>query len=155
MGVVLMTLLMIVVLAAAVADSRARVRRDVLVDNASLRSWYDARYARRGLELDRENLQRILRRAQNLRRWGPLALSGTTLFTALVLTFIAASTVPGIESALRSPQRLLEVIPAEVLVETSIVFALLPILVVEGILAALFVADLDIGRLQRLLRSLN
>ena len=150
-----MTVLAIVVLAAAVVDSRDRVRRDVLMDNASLRAWYDARYTRRGLEFGRENLERALRRAQNMRRWGPVALSGGTLLAVLILTSMAASTVPGIESVWRSPQRLVDVIPAEVLVQTAIVFALVPILVVEGILAALFVAELDIGRLQRLLQSLN
>jgi hypothetical protein len=150
-----MTLLAIAVLAVAVVDSRDRVRRDVLTDNASLRSWYDARYARRGLEFDRENLQRALRRAQNMRRWGPVALSGGTLIVVIILTLVAASTVPGIESVWSSPPQLFDVVPAEVLVETMIVLALVPILVVEGILAALFVADLDICRLQRLLKSLR
>lgn len=155
MGAVLMTLLTIVVLAAAVADSRDRVRRDVLVSTASLRSWYDARYARRGLEFGRENLERALRRAQNWRRWGPFALSGGTLLAALVLVSIAASSVPGIETVWRSPDRLRDLISAEVLVQTVVVFALLPILVVEGVLAALFVAEFDIGRLKRLLQSLD
>ena len=44
-------------------------------------------------------------------------------------------------------------IQAEVLVQAAIFFALLPILIIEGTLAALYVADLDISRLQRLLDS--
>lgn len=155
MGAVLMTMLVIVVLAAAVVDSRDRVRRDVLTDTASLRLWYSKRYGRRGLELDRANLERALRRARTVRRWGPFALSAGTLLAALVLASLAASTVPGIGAVWSSPERLVELISAEVLVETAIVFALLPVLVVEGILAALFVADLDIGRLNRLLDSLG
>ena len=154
-GAVLMTLLTIVILAAAVVDSRDRVRRDVLKDDASLRTWYDDHYTRRGLEFNRENLERALRRARNTRRWGPVALSGGTFLAVLILASIAASSVPGVESLWRSPGRLLEAVPAEVLVQTAIVLALVPILVVEGILAVLFVADLDIGRLQRLLQSLS
>lgn len=155
MGAVVMTLLTIVVLAAAVLDSRDRVRRDVLMDNASLRSWYCARYARRGLELCREDLELALRRAQTMRKWGPFALSGGTMLVAVSLTVFAASMVPGAEVVWQSPQRFLDLIPAEVLVETAVVFALLPVLVVEGILAALYMADLDIGRLRRLLESLG
>ena len=155
MGAVLMILLTIAVLAAAVADSRNRVRRDVLVDNATLRSWYEARYARRGMEFNRANLERALRRAHGMKRWGPVALSAGTLAAALILAFIAASTVTGIESVWRSPMRVLELVPGEVLVQVAIVLALIPILVVEGILAALFMAELDIGRLERLLESLR
>ena len=155
MGAILMIVLTIVVLAAAVADSRDRVRRDVLTDDASLRSWYEARYARRGLELNRENLEHALRRAKNMRRWGPVALSGGTMLAMLILMSMAASTVPGIESVWFSPTRLLESIEAEVLVQTAVVLALVPVLIFEGILAALFVAEFDIGRLQRLLESLD
>jgi hypothetical protein len=90
-----------------------------------------------------------------MRRWGPVALSGGTLLAVIILTLVAASTVPGIESVWSSPRQLFDVVPAEVLVETTIVYALVPILVVEGILAALFVADLDICRLQRLLKSIR
>jgi hypothetical protein len=154
-GAILMIVLTIVVLAAAVADSRDRVRRDVLTDDASLRAWYEARYARRGLELNRDNLVHALQRAKNMRRWGPVALSGGTMLAVLTLMSVAASTVPGIESVWFSPQQLLEFFPAEVLVQATIVLVLIPVLIVEGILAALFVAEFDIGRLQRLLDSLD
>ena len=150
-----MTILTIVVMAAAIAESRDRVRRDVLMDLTALRSWYDARHTRYGRTLTREDLEEALRRAYVLRKWGPLALSGGTLLMAVTLTGIAASQVPGIESVWRHPGRLLELVPGEVLVETAIVFCLLPILAVEGILAALYLADLDIGRLRRLLDSLG
>ena len=155
MGPVLMILLTIAVLAAAIADSRNRVRRDVLVDDATLRAWYEARYARRGMEFNRANLERGLRRAHRMKRWGPVALSAGTLTAALILAFIAASTVTGIESVWRSPVQVLENVPGEVIVQVAIVLVLVPILVVEGILAALFMAELDIGRLERLLRSLH
>jgi hypothetical protein len=150
-----MIALTIVVLAAAVADSRDRVRRDGLTDTATLRTWYDARYVRRGHEFGRESLERDLRAARNMRRWGPWLLSGGTVIAALVLTSVAASNVPGAAFSWASPLRILDAIPAEVLVETTIFFLLLPILVIEGILAALYVADFDISRLQRLLDSLN
>ncbi len=150
-----MIVLVIVVLAAAVADSRDRVRRDSLTDNATLRSWYDARYVRRGHEFGRESLEEDLRRAQGMRRWGPWLLSGGTVLAALVLTGVALSRVPGLEFSWESPLRFLDVIPAEVLVQAAIFFALLPILIIEGTLAALYVADLDISRLRRLLDSLS
>ena len=150
-----MMLLMIAVMAVAVVDSRDRVRRDTLTDDATLRAWYEARCARQGVEPDRQSIQRALRRAQTLRRWGPVALSGGTLLATVLLMSMAASTVPGVENVWQSPQQVVELIPSEVLVQTSIVVALVPILIVEGILAALFVADLDIGRLQRLLRMLG
>lgn len=150
-----MTMLAIVVLAAAVVDSRDRVRRDVLMDRNSLRAWYDTRYARRGHEFCRENLQRALHRAESMRRWGPWALSAGTMLAALILTSIAVATIPGVEDLWRSPRQLLDAIEVEVLVQVAIVYALLPVLVVEGILAALFVADLDISRLRRLLDSLG
>jgi hypothetical protein len=154
-GAVLMTLLMIVILAASVIESRDRLRRDSLMDYASLRAWYEARHARRGGELDRENLEDALRRARSLRRWGPVTLSASTLLLTVGLTYLAVRAVPGAESAWPSPERLLALVPAEVLVETALVLALVPILIVEGILAALYVAELDIGRLRRLLESLN
>ena len=150
-----MTLLTIAVLAASVIESRDRVRRDFLTSDASLRAWYEARYTRRGREFDRDNLERALASAQNLRRWGPLALSTGTLVMALVLTYMAASTVPGIESVWRAPERLTDLVSSEVLVQAAIIFLLIPILVIEGILAALYTADFDIGRLQRLLESLD
>jgi hypothetical protein len=56
---------------------------------------------------------------------------------------------------LRSPLRVLDAVDTEVLVQTAIVYLLLPFLVIEGVLAVLYVADFDIGRLQRLLQSLN
>lgn len=155
MGVVLMTVLTVVVLAVSVVESRDRVRRDRTVDIASLRSWYDVRYGRRGRALDRPNLERALKRARGWRRWGPVALSASTAFVAATVIVLAASGVPGIGFAVRAPSRLIEFVPAEVLVETMIVFVLLPVLVIEGILAALYVADYDIGRLQRLLDSLG
>jgi hypothetical protein len=155
MGAVLMLVLTIAVLAVAVIESRDRVRRDILTDDASLRLWYDAHYARRGMEFSRENLELALQRAQNLRRWGPFALSGGTLLVVVILTSMAASRVPGIESVWHSPQRLADVISGEVLVEAAVALALVPVLVVEGILAALYVAELDISRLQRLLDSLG
>lgn len=155
MGAVLMTVLMIVVLAVAVVDSRDRVRRDVLTDNATLRTWYDRRYGRRGRELNRRNLEDALRQAHRMRRWGPLALSAGTVLVALVLIGMAASTVPGIGFDMRAPRLLLQAVEPEVLVQAAVVLLLLPVLVVEGILAALFTADLDISRLERLLESLN
>jgi len=150
-----MTLLTIAVLAAAVADSRNRVRSDVLVDNTTLRSWYEAHYERRGVEFNRPNLERALGRAHTRKRWVPVALSAGTLAATFILASLAASTVPGIESVWRSPVQVLELVPTEVLVEIAIVLALVPILVIEGILAALFMAELDIGRLERLLQSLR
>ena len=150
-----MTLLAIVVLAAGVVESRDTVRRDFLMDNAGLRSWYEARHARYGRALTRENVERALRRARTMRRWGPILLSSGTLVIALILTGLAASAVPGVESAWSDPVRLLDLIEIEALVQTAVVYALLPILVVEGILAALYVADLDIGRLRRLLDTLE
>jgi hypothetical protein len=154
-GAVVMTLMAIVLLAVSVVESRDRVRRDFRMDDAGLRSWYDARYARGGREFSRENLEHALRRAQFLRRWTPVALSAGTLLVAVALTVFAVSMVPGVESAWRTPQQLLNLIPAEILVETAAVFLLLPVLIVEGILAALYTADLDIGRLQRLLDSID
>lgn len=150
-----MMLLTIVVLAAAVVDSRDRVRRDVLLDDTSLRSWYESHYASRGFEFDRASINRALGQAQRMRRWGPVALSATTLLAVLILMYMAAGTVVGIDSVWRSPQRIVDIVPTETLVVTAIILALVPILVVEGILAALFVAELDIGRLKRLLQSLS
>jgi len=150
-----MIVLTIVVLAAAVADSRDRVRRDRHTDDASLRSWYDARYARHGREFSRANLEHALTRARLIRRWGPWLLSGGTVLAAVFLTSVAASTVPGVRFDWTSPLQLLDVIPIENVVEAAIVFALLPVLVIEGILAALYTSDLDIGRLERLLQSLD
>ncbi len=155
MGAVLMTVLIIAVLAASVLDSRDRVRRDFAVDDASLRSWYEGRYGRRGCDLDCANLDRALRRAESLRRWGPIALSAGTALTVAILLGAAASQVPGIAQVLDSPQRLLDVVSPEILVETVVVLALMPVLVVEGILAALYTADFDIGRLRRLRASLD
>lgn len=150
-----MTLLAIVVLAAGVVESRDTVRRDFLMDNAALRSWYEARHARFGRALNRENVEQALRRARIMRRWGPILLSGGTLVIALILTGLAASRVPGVESVWSDPGQLLDLVEIETLVQTAVVYALLPILVVEGILAALYVADLDIGRLRRLLDTLG
>ena len=150
-----MTLLVIVVLAVAVIDSRDRVRRDVLLNDAGLRAWYDDRYTRRGIALNRENLNAALRRTRTFRRWGPVALSAGTMGAAIFLTFAAASTVPGMEQVWRSPARLADAVSPEVLVQTTVVYLLLPILVVEGVLAVLYVADLDISRLQRLLDGLD
>jgi len=154
-GAILMTLLTIVVLAVAVVDSRDRVRRDVLVSDATLREWYDAHYGRRGLALNRENLQAAIRRVQTVRLWGPVALSAGTMLAALILTFTAATRVPGIERVWSSPSRVVELVSTEALVGVSIVFMLLPVLVVEGVLAVLYVADFDIGRLRRLLNSIS
>jgi len=150
-----MTLLTIAVLGVAVVESRDRVRHDVYVSDADIRSWYDTRYANRGLAFTRKNLELALQRAQKVRRWGPWALSAGTMLTALILAFIAVSTVPGIESALLSPGRLTDLVSTEVLAEAGAVLLMLPVLVVEGILAALYVAEFDIGRLKRLLRSLD
>ena len=155
MGMVLMTVLTILVLAVSVVESRDRVRRDYAIDNAGLRSWYDARYGRRGREFNRDNLEHALRRAQNFRRWGPVTLSGGTLLVAVIVISAALGAVPELRAVWRTPERLLALIEGEVLVQTAVVLALLPILVVEGILAALYVADLDIGRLRRLLESLD
>jgi len=154
-GAVLMIILTIVVLAAAVAESRDRVRRDILLDITALRAWYEERHGRRGRSLTERDLEEALRRALALRRWGPIALSAGTLAVAVALTGLAASEVPGIETALRQPGRVVDLVPVEALVQVAAVFTLLPILVVEGILAALYLADLDIGRLRRLLESLR
>jgi hypothetical protein len=154
-GAVLMTVLTIAVLAASVLDSRDRVRRDFAVDDASLRAWYEGRYGRRGCELDCENLDLALRRAESLRRWGPIVLSASTALVVAILLSAAASQVPGITQVLDSPRRLLDMVSPEVLVETVVVLALVPVLVVEGILAALYTSDLDIGRLRRLRASLD
>jgi hypothetical protein len=150
-----MIVLTIAILAVGVVESRDRVRRDSLTDDAALRSWYASRYGRRGRQLNRDDIEDVLRQAYSLRRWGPVALSAGTMLTAVVLTLFAANTVPGFESVWRAPQKLPELIPVEVLVQTAVVFILLPVLVVEGILAALYTADLDIGRLRRLLDSLG
>jgi hypothetical protein len=150
-----MTVLVIVVLAVAVVDSRDRVRRDAMVTDSSLRDWYDTRYARKGVALSRANLEAAIHRAQVWRRWGPLLLSACTMGTALFLTLAAASTVSGTDEVLRSPLRVLDAVDTEVLVQTAIVYLLLPFLVIEGVLAVLYVADFDIARLKRLLQSLN
>jgi hypothetical protein len=154
-GAILMIVLMIAVMAVAVVDSRDRVRRDAFADDSTLRSWYEARCARQGIVPSRESLQRSLRRAQNMRRWGPITLSGGTFIATLILLAFAASTVPGVESVWRSPKRLLDLIPSEALAQTMIVLLLIPVLIVEGILAALFVADLDINRYTRLIKLLD
>jgi hypothetical protein len=150
-----MLALIIVVLAVSVVESRDRVRRDIAVDDDHLRAWYEARYARRGRKLDRVNLEDALRRAQTVRRWSPVALSAGTLLLAVTVLVFSASAIPGFESVWRSPGQILDLLSSEVLVETTIALLLLPILVVEGILAALYVADLDIGRLRRLLASID
>jgi hypothetical protein len=154
-GAILMTVLVIVVLAVAVVDSRDRVRRDALVTDSSLREWYESRYGRKGATLSRTNVEAAIHRAQLWRRWGPLLLSACTMGTALFLTFAAASSISGMDQVLRSPLQVLEAVDTEVLVQTAIVYLLLPFLVIEGVLAVLYVADFDIGRLQRLLQSLN
>jgi hypothetical protein len=150
-----MTLLVIVVLAVAVVDSRDRVRRDGMLSDSGLREWYDSRYTRRGIVLSRPNLEAAILRARAWRRWGPVVLSAATMGTALFLTFAAASSVSGVDAVLSSPLRVIDALDTEVLVQATIVYLLLPILVIEGVLAVLYVADLDIGRLRRLLESLN
>jgi hypothetical protein len=155
LGALLMIVLTIAVLAAAVLESRDRVRRDSLVDITTLRSWYEARYARSSGGLDRENLEHALRQAQTFRLWGPVLLSAGTMLTAIALMSLALGRLPGAESWWRTPTEVIDLVPSEVLVQTALVFALLPILVVEGILAALYMADLDIGRLRRLLDSIS
>lgn len=154
MGIVLMLVLIIVVLALSVVDSRDRVRRDSTLNDAGLRSWYDARYGRRGRPLTRDNVEHALERMRLVRRWGPAVLVVGTAASAVALAVVAIAAVPAYEPVLREPQRLLAIIPVEVLVESACVFALLPILVLEGALAARYVADLDIGRLTRLRDSL-
>jgi hypothetical protein len=152
LGAVVMTALTILVLAASVIDSRDRVRRDYATSDAALRDWYDSRYGRRGNQLTRENIEGALKRARGFRRWGPIALSGGTALAVIVVAVVATTAIPDLRIVWHAPERITEVIPVENLVETGVVLALLPVLIVEGILAALYVAELDICRLERLLK---